>query len=92
MADKNLKPKEDKINLNEYNPTGDERKVYDQYIARKEELKNTRGSVSGINIDQKMRDWDNDYFNKIANIPASELDPEQKPVAVNNALGKCRLL
>lgn len=89
MVDKNIKPdKEEKPNLNEYCPKGDERKVYDQYLFRKNELLGTRSNVLGIDIDQRMKDWDNDYFNKVAKIPASELDPEQKPVAINNAFGK----
>jgi hypothetical protein len=32
----------------------------------------------GLNIDNTMGDWDRKYFNREADIPASELDPEQR--------------
>ena len=71
-----------------YSPTDDERKVYDEYLRRKKELLDSRKDVHGINLDDKMRTWDKNYFNREADIPASELDPDQKPLAINNAFGK----
>jgi hypothetical protein len=35
-----------------------------------------------------MRGWDKTYFNRDADIPASELDDKQTPLAINNAFGK----
>lgn len=71
-----------------YSPTGEEHKVWEQWRFRKNELLNSRTNVHGLNIDQKMKEWDENYFNRIARIPASELDPNQTPVALNNAFGK----
>jgi len=89
MAQKNLKPKaEEKIGKKGYLPTGDEKEVYNQYKFRKNELINSRRSVGGLDIDEQMKKWDKQYFNRNAEIPASELDPEQTPVSINNAFGK----
>jgi len=86
---KNVKPlKPEPASVKGYVPEGDELKVFDQYKGRKNELLNSRRNVYGIDIDQKMRDLDKQYFNREADIPASELDPDQKPVAINNAFGK----
>jgi hypothetical protein len=89
MAEKNLKPKsEEGKGAKGYHPTGDEDKVYKQYLARKAELLDSRRNVYGIDIDEQMRKLDKQYFNRSADIPASELDPDQDPVAINNAFGK----
>lgn len=86
---KNLKPKpEEKEAKKTYSPDGDEKKVRDQFITRKAELLNSRKNVNGVDIDARMKKWDIDYFNREANIPASELDPDQKPIAINNAYSK----
>lgn len=71
-----------------YTPEGEEKKVHDQYLSRKGELFNSRRNVYGYDINQLMRRLDAQYFNRVANIPASELDPDQRPVAINNAFGK----
>ena len=88
MAKRNLKPKPEEPTVPQYAPRGEENEVYEQYLMRKKELRNTRKNVLGLDIDQMMRDWDEDYFNKIAKIPADELDDNQQPLAVNNAFGK----
>lgn len=86
---KNLSPlKPQPAAVKGYHPEGDELKVYDQYRRRKTELLNSRRNVYGLDIDEQMRRWDRNYFNRIADIPASELDPDQTPVAINNAFGK----
>lgn len=86
---KKLKPKKElKVTKTGYHPTGDEAKVYKQYTRRKEELLDSRKNVHGIDIDALMRRMDRKYFTEVADIPASELDPKQKPVAINNAFGK----
>ncbi len=71
-----------------YTPQDDELKVYNQFKERKGELLRSRANVMGVNIDDSMRAWDRKYFDREADIPASELDPEQKPVAMINAFGK----
>jgi len=89
MAQKNLKPlKEDKETKPGYSPAGEELKVYKQYKFRKNELLNSRKNVHGIDIDEQMRQFDKNYFNREADIPPSELDVDQKPISVNNAFGK----
>lgn len=89
MATKNLKPlDEDKKVKVGYSPSGEELKVWNQYKARKNELLNSRKNVLGQDIDQEMRKMDKNYFNRDADIPASELDVDQKPIAINNAFGK----
>jgi len=84
----NIKPKEEERVKVGYNPQGDEAKVWQEFRDRKKELQDSRKNVSGIDIDAKMRDWDKNYFNRDADIPPSELDPDQKPIAINNAYGK----
>lgn len=85
----NLEPlPEEKEVKRGYNPTEDELKVWQEYQRRKKELMDSRKNVHGINIDERMREWDKNYFNREADIPASELDPDQKPLAINNAFGK----
>lgn len=71
-----------------YNPIGDERKVFDQFLSRKKELLNSRKNVHGQNLDEMMRRYDRNYFNREADIPAVELDPDQKPISINNVFGK----
>ncbi len=71
-----------------YSPKDDEKKVFDEYKRRKSELMDSRKNINGINIDEKMRTYDQKYFSTQADIPASELDPNQKPIAINNAYGK----
>ena len=89
MAQKNIKPLPKQPDpKGGYNPDGDEKKVYDQYLRRKRELLDSRRSVFGLDIDELMRRMDKQYFNREANIPPAELDPDQKPVAINNAFGK----
>jgi len=83
-----IKPKEEEISTESYSPNGDEKKVYDEFIARKNELQKSRSNVHGQDLNAKMNEWDKKYFNKQADIPASELDTDQKPIAINNAFGK----
>lgn len=71
-----------------YTPEGNEKKVYGDFIRRKDELLKSRANVMGYNIDDQMRIWDRKYFDRTADIPPSELDPEQKPVAMTNSFGK----
>lgn len=71
-----------------YVPDGAEKKVWDQFRRRKGELLMSRTNVLGQNIDMQMRKWDKNYFNRDAEIPASELDANQKPIAITNAFGK----
>lgn len=89
MAQKNVKPlvEADK-NAKAYSPTGDELKVRNQFLFRKSELLESRSNVHGEDIDSTMRRMDKQYFNRNADIPASELDPDQSPIALNNAFGK----
>jgi len=89
MANKpQIKPKEEKIVIAMYAPADTEKKVWDEYQARKSELKNSRKNVNGLDIDEQMRSWDRDYFERTAKIPASELDTDQSPIAVNNAFSQ----
>lgn len=89
MATENLKPLPPESTVTPvYAPTGDELKVRNQFLRRKNELLNSRRNVYGIDIDQQMRIQDQQYFNRVANIPASELDANQLPIAINNAFGK----
>lgn len=83
-----IKPKKEDISVEFYSPTGDEKKVYDEFTERKQALLKSRSNVHGVNLDTKMNEWDRKYFNKVADIPASELDTAQKPIAINNAFGK----
>lgn len=71
-----------------YNPKGQERKVWNQWRLRKQALLSSRNNVYGLNIDQEMRRFDKLYFRRAADIPASELDANQRPLAINNAFGK----
>lgn len=71
-----------------YSPQGEELKVWEQYLTRKKELMDSRKNVMGENLDDKLRRWDRNYFNREADIPALEIDPDQKPIAINNAFGK----
>lgn len=89
MALRNIKPKKKpKPAVAGYSPVGDERKVYTKFKRRKDELFKSRNSVYGVDIDAMMKKYDKDYFNRVADIPPSELDPKQRPVAINNAFGK----
>lgn len=90
MARDKLKPLKDqeKAEKSGYVPTGDEKKVFDQFLLRKAQLRQSRNNVYGLNIDEEMRRYDKLYFRKWADIPASELDANQKPLAINNAYGK----
>ena len=86
---KNLKPlPEEQKKGKGYTPEGEEYKVWKQYSRRKKEMMDSRKNVHGINLDEQMRRWDRNYFNREADIPASELDPDQKPLSINNAFGK----
>lgn len=88
-ATKNLKPlKEEPVVVPGFNPEGDELKVWNQYKSRKVELQKSRNNIYGYDIDKLMRGFDIAYNNRVADIPASEMDPDQKPVAINNAFGK----
>lgn len=85
----NLKPKpKDKPVKPGYSPQGDELKIYQEYKRRKAELLNSRANVYGLNIDAEMRRFDRMYFRRFADIPANELDANNKPLAINNAFGK----
>lgn len=71
-----------------YTPKGEELKVYNQWKRRKAALLQSRNNVYGLNIDAEMRRMDKKYFRREADIPASELDANQRPLAINNAFGK----
>jgi len=88
MAKGKIKPKQKEVPTDTYSPQDDEKKVWDEFNTRKQQLLKSRNNVHGMNLDAKMKTWDNDYFNRIANIPASELDPDQQPIAISNAFGK----
>lgn len=90
MSTKNVKPLKEETEAGKkgYFPLGDELKVFNQYKRRKEELLDSRKNINGVDIDELMRRMDRNYFNRKADIPASELDPDQSPVAINNAFGK----
>lgn len=83
-----LKPRKKEKAKEGYNPSGEEKKVFNQFALRKTALQNSRKNVYGFDIDEKMREWDNKYFRRQADIPASELDANQRPLALNNAFGK----
>lgn len=90
MAKKNenLKPLPKEKAAKGYHPEGDESKVFEQFSRRKQELFSSRNSVYGLNIDAEMRRMDRLYFRKFADIPPSELDANNKPLAINGAYGK----
>lgn len=71
-----------------WQPKGEELKIWNQWRRRKEALLQSRNNVYGLNIDAEMRRWDKMYFRRQADIPASELDANQRPLAINNAYGK----
>ena len=71
-----------------YVPEKKELKVFNQYKRRKRELLNSRRNIDGLDIDMTMRRMNMQYFNRVADIPASEIDPENRPIAINNAFGK----
>jgi hypothetical protein len=85
----NLKPlPPEKTPKAPYSPTGTEGKVWAEYLRRKRELIDSRKNVQGENLDDLMRRVDRNYFNRVADIPASELDVDQKPISICNAFGK----
>lgn len=92
MADDNIiaqpDPESDGNKRPGWNPQGEELKVWAQFRRRKEALKQSRYNVYGLNIDAEMRRWDKKYFRRMADIPASELDANQRPLAINQAFGK----
>jgi len=69
-------------------PKGEELKVWSQFRRRKAALLQSRYNVYGLNIDAETRRMDKKYFRRMADIPASELDPNQRPLAINAAYGK----
>lgn len=69
-------------------PKGEESKIWNQWRRRKDALLQSRFNVYGLNIDAEMRRFDKKYFRRQADIPASELDANQRPLAINNAFGK----
>ncbi len=71
-----------------WNPKGEELKIWTQFRRRKQALIMGRNNVYGLNIDAEMRRFDTEYLRRQANIPASELDSNQRPLAINNAFGK----
>ena len=84
----NLKPLKKEKGTKGYNPQDDEAKVYEEFLRRKNELMSSRNNVYGLNIDAEMRRRDNMYFRKFADIPPSELDANNRPLAINGAYGK----
>lgn len=90
MADDNIKEQPDDLAAEKsgYHPIGVEQKVYQQWRRRKAALLQSRNNVYGLNIDFEMRRFDKKYFRRMADIPASELDPNQRPLAINTAFGK----
>src|SRR3990167_8294858 len=79
---------EEKASKAGYHPIEEEGKVWKKYLDRKKEFIESGKNVQGQNLDELMRRFDRNYFNREADIPASELDPNQKPIAINNAFGK----
>jgi hypothetical protein len=71
-----------------WNPQGEELKLWAQFKLRKQALLQSRYNVYGLNIDAEMRRFDKKYFRRQADIPASELDANQRPLAINQAFGK----
>jgi len=69
-------------------PKGEELKVWAQFRRRKSALLQSRYNVYGLNIDAEMRRMDKKYFRRQADIPSSELDANQRPLAINNAYSK----
>ncbi|HEY5234980.1 MAG TPA: hypothetical protein VIJ14_02280, partial [Rhabdochlamydiaceae bacterium] len=90
MADDKIDAQPDDLAADKsgYHPKGEEAKIYRQWRNRKFALLNSRNNVHGLNIDAEMRRLDKKYFRRMADIPASELDPNQRPLAINNAFGK----
>ena len=90
MADAKIDAQPDDLAADKsgYHPKGEEAKIYRQWRNRKFALLNSRNNVYGLNIDAEMRRFDKKYFRRMADIPASELDPNQRPLAINNAFGK----
>lgn len=92
MADQSnehiIAPPEETTTKALYVPEGNELKVRDKFHSRKQELFKSRQNVEGMDLDALIRRMDKQYFNREANIPASELDPKQKPIAINNAFSK----
>ncbi len=88
MPEQHIEAKEEIVKVGNYSPQEEELKVWNKYQARKKELIDSRKNISGQNIDEMMRRFDKNYFNREADIPASELDPDQKPLSINNAFGK----
>lgn len=90
MADDSLlaQPEDQAAEKSGYSPKGEERKVWNQWRRRKQALLNSRNNVYGLNINAEMRRFDKKYFRRMADIPASELDANQRPLAINNAFGK----
>lgn len=91
LANENILPSEDSLKEEKgggYNPIGVEKQVWEQFRRRKAALMQSRFNVYGLNIDAEMRRFDRNYFRRQADIPASELDANQRPLAINNAFGK----
>lgn len=87
--DKLLAEPEDRVaKKSGWTPKGEEMKIWNQWRRRKQALLQSRNNVYGLNIDSEMRRFDKEYFRKAADIPASELDANQRPLAINNAFGK----
>jgi len=89
MAKKNnLKPLPEEKIVKGYTPIDDEAKVYEQFLRRKSELLSSRSNIYGLDIDNLMSEMDRKYFRKFADIPASELDANNRPLSINTAYGK----
>lgn len=90
MADDSLLPlpEDDSPKRGGWVPTGTEMKNWNQWRRRKAALLQSRYNVYGLNIDAEMRRLDRKYFRRQADIPASELDANQRPLAINGAFGK----
>lgn len=90
MSDDKIQAQPDDLKAEKsgYTPKGEELKIFNQWRRRKAALLNSRNNVYGLNIDAEMRRFDKKYFRRMADIPASELDPNQRPLAINNAFGK----
>lgn len=88
MATGQIKTEEEKKVVDGYNPIGEEKKVKEEFERRKEELFESRNNIQGLDIDEQMRDWDKKYFATEADIPASEMDSDRKPLPLNTAYGK----
>lgn len=90
MAGDNIKSQPEELTARKpgWQPKGEEKKVWEQFRRRKDALLQSRNNVYGLNIDAEMRRFDKKYFRRQADIPASELDANQRPLAINNAYGK----